>query len=206
MRRFELRCIGALRHAMERFFRRPPRKFGPTGTDRYAMELARWRKTAFRTALVVWASTAALLFAASELQANAGEAHERRVTLYDGGGIVELARKQLGVRYQSGGESPSGFDCSGLVQYVYKKAGHQAPRTTTAQYAELTPLRVPRPGDLVFFRTSGDSSISHVGIYVGDFRFIHAPRTGKFVEYADVRTSYWKQRYAGARTIFRGKN
>lgn len=170
------------------------------------MELARWRKTAFRAAWVVWGCAAALLFAANELSANAGDAPEssdRRVTLYDGAGIVELARKQLGVRYQSGGESPSGFDCSGLVQYVYERAGYRVPRTTTAQYGDLNPLRVPQPGDLVFFRTAGDSRISHVGIYVGDFRFIHAPSSGKFVEYADVRTNYWKQRYAGARTVFR---
>lgn len=113
--------------------------------------------------------------------------------------IVEIAKQYLGTPYRFGGESPSGFDCSGLTSYVYGKAGIQIPRQTTAQYVALDPIRTPRPGDLLFFRIDG-KKVSHVGIYTGNFQFIHAPSTGKTVSYADIRTSYWKERYAGSRT------
>lgn len=127
---------------------------------------------------------------------------ERRVTRYDGKGIVQLAQKYLGTPYRYGGNSPAGFDCSGFTSYVYKKAGYRLPRATTAQYGKMNPVRAPQVGDLVFFRTSG-KRISHVGIYVGNYQFIHAPSSGKTVSYADIRNSYWKPRYAGSRTIFR---
>ena len=132
----------------------------------------------------------------------AANAAERRVTKYDGTGIVQLAEQYLGAPYKYGGNSPNGFDCSGFTSYVYKKAGYGLPRATTAQYGKLNPVRVPEVGDLVFFRTAGDK-ISHVGIYVGNYQFIHAPSSGKTVTHADIRNSYWKPRYAGSRTIFR---
>jgi cell wall-associated NlpC family hydrolase len=133
------------------------------------------------------------------LQANAVE---RRVTKYDGKGIIGIAEKYLGTPYRYGGNTPSGFDCSGFTSYVYDRAGYNLPRATTAQYGKLNPVRVPEVGDLVFFRTSGNR-VSHVGIYVGNYQFIHAPSSGKTVGYADIRNSYWKPRYAGSRTIFR---
>jgi len=126
---------------------------------------------------------------------------ERRIHVGGGDDIVEIARQYLGVPYRFGGMSPSGFDCSGLVKYVYSRASIDVPRDARDQFRILTPISVPRPGDLVFFKISGDT-ISHVGIYSGNFRFIHAPRTGKTVEFADIRNPYWKQRYAGARTAF----
>ncbi|MCB1315502.1 MAG: C40 family peptidase [Leptospiraceae bacterium] len=116
--------------------------------------------------------------------------------------IVSIARQYLGTPYQYGGNTPSGFDCSGFVGFVYNKAGYNLPRNAGVQYSRLNPVRVPRPGDLVFFNTSG-SSVSHVGIYVGNYRFIHAPSSGKTVSYADIRTQYWKSRYVGTRTVFR---
>ncbi len=127
---------------------------------------------------------------------------EARTRRADGQGIVSTAQKYLGTPYRYGGNSPAGFDCSGFTSYVYKKSGYRLPRATTGQYGKLNPVRAPKVGDLVFFRTSG-KRISHVGIYVGDYQFIHAPSSGKTVSYADIRNSYWKPRYAGSRTIFR---
>lgn len=132
------------------------------------------------------------------------QTRERRVTLYDGAGIVAAAEEHLGAPYRPGGNSPAGFDCSGFTAYVYRAAGYQLPRTASDQYRAgvLRPVRTPQPGDLLFFRLDG-ARISHVGIYVGDFKFIHAPSSGRKVSYADIRLDYWKKSYAGARSIFR---
>lgn len=136
-------------------------------------------------------------------QANAEYSHSsRRMLAYDGKGLADLAKEQLGVDYKYGGRNPNeGFDCSGLTGYIYQQAGYSLPRGASAQYSKLRPVKQPEPGDLVFFRISG-SKISHVGIYTGDFQFIHAPSSGKKVSYADLRADYWKKRYAGSRTVF----
>ncbi len=117
--------------------------------------------------------------------------------------IVETAKRYLGVKYKYGGETPRGFDCSGFVMYVYRKNGITVPRTTREQYyaGKRIVLRNARPGDLVFFNTAGSKRFSHVGIYVGSNRFIHAPRTGKTVSYADMNLKYWKKRYIGTVTF-----
>ena len=91
---------------------------------------------------------------------------------------VRIARKQLGVPYVYGGASPSGFDCSGLVSWVYGRLGVSLPHNAAALYGVGRPVsrwRL-RPGDLVFF-----SGLGHVGIYVGQGRFIHSPQTGDVV-------------------------
>lgn len=118
------------------------------------------------------------------------------------GGIVATAEKYIGVRYKRGGSDPKGFDCSGLVMFVYDRHGISLPRTADAQYREgrRVPIRRASPGDLVFFRTSG-RAISHVGIYAGNGRFIHAPSSGKRVSYADIRNPYWKKRFIVAVSI-----
>ncbi|MCR9140678.1 MAG: C40 family peptidase [bacterium] len=171
----------------------------PAQSQRTAPGRARGRRFAFALAAV----SAGLLIGAGALQAGAHERPtERRLTRYDGKGIVQLAQKYLGTPYRYGGNSPAGFDCSGFTSYVYKKAGYRLPRATTGQYGKMNAVRAPKIGDLVFFRTSG-KRISHVGIYVGNYQFIHAPSSGKTVSYADIRNSYWKPRYAGSRTIFR---
>jgi len=123
----------------------------------------------------------------------------------EGSRIVRTAKKYQGVPYRYGGETPRGFDCSGYVMYVYKLNGILLPRSVRAQYRAGRPIgiRQARPGDLVFFRTSRKRRLSHVGIYMGDRRFIHAPRTGKRVTVADMRNPYWKKRYIGAVTFIR---
>lgn len=113
--------------------------------------------------------------------------------------VLFNAISQLGKPYLWGGGSPfSGFDCSGLSQYVYKKEGIRIPRTALAQYNTLMPVEVPALGDLVFFKTHGQV-VSHVGIYLGDGYFIHSPTTGEEIRIDTMNSGYWKTHYAGAR-------
>jgi cell wall-associated NlpC family hydrolase len=92
---------------------------------------------------------------------------------------VELARQQLGVPYVYGGSSPSGFDCSGLVSWVYGRLGVGLPHNAAALYGVGRRVRLAsmRPGDLVFF-----PGLGHVGLYIGHGRMIHAPQSGRNVE------------------------
>jgi cell wall-associated NlpC family hydrolase len=112
------------------------------------------------------------------------------------------ALSHIGVPYRYGGSSPdTGFDCSGLVNYVYSRsAGLVLPRTTEALSAVGAPVSHAEleTGDLVFFDTLR-KPYSHVGIYLGDQRFIHAPATGGQVELVDLRSRYWQTRFSGAR-------
>lgn len=114
------------------------------------------------------------------------------------------ALSHIGVPYRYGGASPeSGFDCSGLVQYVYAQgAGVALPRNTQrlSEVGAPVPTDALEPGDLVFFDTLR-KPYSHVGIYLGDQRFIHAPTTGGQVELVDMRHRYWQTRYNGARRL-----
>ncbi len=115
--------------------------------------------------------------------------------------VVEIARELLGTPYRYGGESPRhGFDCSGLVQYAYQQAGLEIARTTGQQYRQVQaiPSRFLRPGDLVFFSTKYNRFVSHVGIYLGNNRFIHAPSSGKTVSVANMRDPYWRRHFASA--------
>ena len=96
-----------------------------------------------------------------------------------GARVVRIAVRELGTPYRYGGMSPSGFDCSGLVAYVYGKLGVNLPHNAAAQYAYGRPVGAGklRPGDLVFFHGLG-----HVGLYIGRGRIIHAPQSGQRVE------------------------
>ena len=117
--------------------------------------------------------------------------------------IVSVAKNCLGVPYVWGGESMSGFDCSGLVYYVLRTLGYSPYRTASTQYKMGTYVAKSdlQPGDLVFFAGTYASGISHVGIYVGDGKFIHAPSTGDVVKYSDLTSGYYANHYYGARRI-----
>jgi cell wall-associated NlpC family hydrolase len=113
------------------------------------------------------------------------------------------ALSQIGVPYRYGGSTPDeGFDCSGLVRYIYSRAGIALPRTTHAMSGVGVAVTTDElePGDLVFFDTLR-RPFSHVGIYIGDRRFIHAPTSGGAVQLVDMRERYWRGRYDGARRL-----
>ncbi|MDP4300455.1 C40 family peptidase [Leptothrix discophora] len=117
--------------------------------------------------------------------------------------LVVSAMQFLGVPYKRGGTTENGFDCSGFTRHVFENSlGLILPRRSRdqAQSPGLLPIRKEelRPGDLVFFNTMR-SAFSHVGIYVGDGKFIHAPRTGSKVRVEDMREAYWTKRFNGAR-------
>lgn len=116
----------------------------------------------------------------------------------------------VGTPYRWGGNTPDGgFDCSGLIGYVYRDAaGVQLPRTTR----EMSSMPVPRidrqqlsSGDLVFFATGAGRQVSHAGIYVGEGRFVHAPRTGGTVRLDRLDDRYWGARYLDARRVLEGE-
>jgi len=112
---------------------------------------------------------------------------------------LAIARGMVDAPYRYGGADPRGFDCSGLVYYSYRKASIEVPRTAAEQYRQSNRVKISRlrPGDLIFFRISQDN-LSHVGIYAGSGRFIHAPSGGKRVSYASLDNPYWKARVLGA--------
>ena len=119
--------------------------------------------------------------------------------------LVNTARRFIGVPYRWGGESVAeGFDCSGLTMTVYRLNGLELPRKASLQYLEGVPVsrRSLKHGDLVFFATSGGSRISHVGIYSGEGKFIHAPGRGKTIQTASLFNIYFKKHYRGARRYF----
>jgi cell wall-associated NlpC family hydrolase len=115
-------------------------------------------------------------------------------------GVVAIAMRYLGVPYVYGGASPSGFDCSGFVMYVYAQVGISLPHYTVAQWDYPNSVSVPRnelqPGDLVFF-----AGLGHVGIYVGNGQFIHAPHTGDVVRIDSLSEGWYSSEYDGAKRI-----
>lgn len=118
--------------------------------------------------------------------------------------LIDGALDLVGIRYRRGGNSAeSGFDCSGFVGYVFlEQLGLKLPRTSgeISKAGEQVLRSDLEPGDLVFFNTMR-RAFSHVGIYLGNNQFVHAPSTGKAVRVEDIRGSYWARRYNGARRI-----
>lgn len=116
-----------------------------------------------------------------------------------GSSVVSYAKQFLGCKYVYGGTSPSGFDCSGFTQYVYKHFGVNLNRTAAAQYSNGKSVTSLQAGDLVMF---GKSGINHVGIYIGGNTFIHAANKSQGVRTDSMSTGYYKTNYVGARRIF----
>ena len=142
---------------------------------------------------------------ADESPAQAPESQSSVVRNHDGiQNIIDRAYDLIGIRYRRGGNSPgTGFDCSGFVGHVFREGlGMILPRSSReiSQTGTAVSKDELKPGDLVFFNTMR-YAFSHVGIYLGDHLFVHAPRSGEAVGIADLRERYWAKRYNGARRI-----
>jgi hypothetical protein len=117
--------------------------------------------------------------------------------------LVETAKRFIGIPYRWGGITvDNGFDCSGLTMVCYRLNGLNLPRVSRNQFqaGKWVPKTDLRPGDLVFFATKGGTRVTHVGMYIGDGNFIHAPRTGKNVRIEKLSNSFFTKTYMGGRT------
>ncbi len=132
---------------------------------------------------------------------------QQRVSRAEPAGLASTALTYLGIKYRFGGDTPTkGFDCSGLVRYAAEKSlGLKLPRRSAemARLGESIKRNELERGDLVFFNTRGQR-FSHVGIYLGDGKFVHAPSTGSKVRVESMEIGYWKKRYNGARRLASG--
>lgn len=121
--------------------------------------------------------------------------------------VVDNALSWLGSPYRMGGSARSGIDCSGLVRAVYGSLGLVLPRTAAGQFQQGIPVADAelRPGDLVFFENTYKSGISHVGIYVGDGKFVHAAGRKRGVVVTPLAEPYYRSRFIGARRLLGGE-
>ncbi len=153
---------------------------------------------ALSLALVVTAGCASLPpdIGSERVQTEAGTAPDSTPAV--GRDAADAALEQLGAPYRYGGAGPGGFDCSGLVHYAYLRAGKILPRTTGQLWAHTsTVLRDDlQAGDLLFFEIAG--KMQHVGLYVGDGRFVHAPTSGRTVTLASLSSDYYRDTFLRA--------
>jgi cell wall-associated NlpC family hydrolase len=152
-----------------------------------ARQAALERQARARLAAAPAASSSETLVAASDGASPPASTH---------GGVVGIAMRYLGTPYVWGGASPSGFDCSGFVMYVYAQVGVSLPHNAAAQYGYGSPVSRSQlaPGDLVFF-----NGLGHNGIYIGGGQFIHSPHTGDVVKISSLGDSWYAATYVGAR-------
>ncbi|MDR2406451.1 MAG: C40 family peptidase [Deltaproteobacteria bacterium] len=140
-----------------------------------------------------------ILILSVAITAGCGGKHRRASPLASQ--VVNTAHKYIGVPYVYGGKSPKGFDCSGLVWYVYRQHGVELPASSRKQAG--TGLKVDKsemqPGDLVFFQNNG--RVDHVGLYIGDDFMIHAPGRGKKVTKANLKQNYYRKHFAHVRRV-----
>ena len=121
----------------------------------------------------------------------------------DAASIVKEALALRGVPYRNGGSDPKGFDCSGLVQYVFGRHGVKLPRGTVEQLNHGNEIRLAAiaPGDLIFFSTTASNEASHVGVAIGGDEFVHAPSSRGVVRVEKFSAPYWSRRIVGVRRI-----
>ncbi len=118
--------------------------------------------------------------------------------------IARHAINQIGIPYRFGGATPSGgFDCSGLVQYTHRLAGIRTPRNSITLLRAIKPIPVSQlqPGDLIFYLIR-ESKVTHVGIYIGNGRFVHAPKPGKNVKTESLHNPFWHNRIVSTGRLY----
>ncbi|WP_233522998.1 C40 family peptidase [Peribacillus saganii] len=113
---------------------------------------------------------------------------------------IAAAKTQLGIKYQWGGMSSRGYDCSGLIKYAYAKAGKTLPRTTVEMYKKGTRVTSLKAGDLMFFAPNKASRVTHASIYMGSGKMIHST-SSKGVSIASTSNPYWKPKFVGAKRL-----
>ena len=115
---------------------------------------------------------------------------------------ASVALEQVGEPYRYGGSAPGGFDCSGLVQYSYSRAGYNVPRTTRQLWsaAKTIDRGQLRAGDVLFFNIEG--KMSHVGLYLGEQRFVHAPQSGRSVSVESLQAPFYKTAFVRAGRLY----
>lgn len=120
--------------------------------------------------------------------------------------LIKKAKEYIGVKYRRGQSNSKGFDCSGFVKYVFGKFNLSLPHSSLAQYRQCIKIKIDeaQPGDLVFFATLG-KYISHVGIYLGNNLFIHAPSRGYRVSISTLDAAYYKKHFIGFGTILKNE-
>lgn len=120
-----------------------------------------------------------------------------------GSAVLQVAESRIGAPYRYGGTGPDTFDCSGLVAYAHRQVGLAVPRTAAQQFAAAAPVKrgALRPGDLVFFRLES-RVVSHVGIYAGNDRFVHAPQSGGNVRLASLDDEPFRRSFAGGGRLY----
>lgn len=122
-----------------------------------------------------------------------GPAHEASTSVGERAAVIAV--RQVGVPYRYGGDGRDGFDCSGLVHFAYARAGVPIPRTTAALWKAMRPVgkHELEVGDLLFFDIAG--KVSHVGMYIGERRFVHAPSSGREVTIAELDSDYYRRAF-----------
>jgi len=117
--------------------------------------------------------------------------------------VVTLAKQYLGVPYLYGGSTPTGFDCSGYMLFIFHQIGKDLPRTADQQatVGSQVDFYNLRPGNIVFFATTEDPTISHSGLYIGDRMFIHASSTAKKIIISNLDAPYWQNAFRDARQV-----
>ena len=137
----------------------------------------------------------ALLVTACSGTVEKADSHDSRAPVGSSQAQVaaQIAQQQVGAPYRYGGQTPTGFDCSGLVYYSYGRAGKAVPRTTAQLWSGTTPVASAdmQVGDVLIFSIAG--KMSHVGLYLGNGRFVHAPSTGKTVSIASLSSAYYRK-------------
>jgi cell wall-associated NlpC family hydrolase len=152
-----------------------------------------------------WLRRFSVLFSLVFLSACSGPVYKPAGKSAHKSSLLVKAKSLLGKPYRYGGRHPTtGFDCSGFVQYTHATVGVDLPRTTYQQLRATHPISKQqlRPGDLLFFRINRKRFVSHVGIYLGKGKFIHAPSSGKRVSIAQLDSPYWKRVYSSAGRVF----